>query len=123
VLRAIKWRQELISSGNETIALGQAGFARRRLGSALVSTLSLNRDGPDAKLLSAIVPVDCSIAIDPIKYIGVPSSFDDFEPDSNIIDNDRMPGKPSPPAGSVFGSHSHFMIPSFGSRMTRKIKL
>ena len=68
------------------------------------------------KLSSAIVLVDCSIAIDPIKYIGIPFSFDDFKPDSNIIDNDGMPGKPSPPAGSVFWSHSHLMILSFGLR-------
>ena len=71
------------------------------------------------KLSSAIVLVDCSIAIDPIEYIRIPFSFDDFEPDSNIVDNDGMPGKPSLPACSIFGSYPHFMILSFGSRMKR----
>jgi hypothetical protein len=85
----------------------------------MIGPPSRNRDGPDAKLLSAIVPIDCSVAVDPIKYIRVPPSFDDFEPDSYTIDNDRMPGKPSLPAGSVFGSHSHFMVLSFGSRTKR----
>jgi hypothetical protein len=89
------------------------------LGSPNIAQPSPNRSVPDAKLVSVIVPVDCSIAIDPIKYIRVPFSFDDFKPDSNIIDNDRMPGKPSLPAGSVLGPYSHFMILSFGSRMKR----
>jgi hypothetical protein len=71
------------------------------------------------KLSSVIVLVDCSIAIDPIKYIGIPFSFDDFKPDSNIIDNDGMPGKPAVPACSVVGSYSHVMILSVGSRMKR----
>jgi hypothetical protein len=79
----------------------------------MISLPSPNRNGPDAKPLSAFLPIDCSIAIDPIKYIGVSSSFYDFKPDSNVIDNDRMPGKPSLPACSVFGAHSHFMILSF----------
>jgi hypothetical protein len=80
---------------------------------------SPSRSERGAELSSVIVLVDCSIAIDPIKYIRIPFSFDDFKPDSNIIDNDGMPGKPSPPVGSVFGSYSHFMILSFGSRMKR----
>jgi hypothetical protein len=61
-----------------------------------------------------IAPVDYSIAMDPIKYVGIPFSFDDFKPDSNIIDNDRMPGKPFLPTGSVFRSFPQFMILSVG---------
>jgi hypothetical protein len=88
-------------------------------GSPNIAQSSPNRSVRGAKLSSVTVLVDCSIAIDPIKYIGIPFSFDDFKPDSNIIDNDGMPGKPSVPACSVFGSYSHFMILSFGSRMKR----
>ena len=87
-------------------------------GSPNIAQPSPNRSKRDAKLSSVIV-LDCSIAIDPIKYIRIPFSFDDFKPDSNIIDNDGMPGKPSAPAGSVFGSYSHFMILSFGLRIKR----
>jgi hypothetical protein len=78
---------------------------------------SPNRSERDAKASSVIV-LDCSIAIDPIKYIRITFSFDDFKPDSNIIDNHGMPGKPSAPAGSVFGSYSHFKILSFGLRIS-----
>ena len=85
-------------------------------GSPNIAQPSPNRSEPDAKLSSVII-LDCSIAIDPIKYIRIPLSFDDFKPDSNIIDNHGMPGKPSAPAGSVFGSYSHFMILSFGLRI------
>jgi hypothetical protein len=92
-------------------------------GSPNVAQPSPNRSVRGAKLSSVTVLVDCSIAIDPIKYIGIPFSFDDFKPDSNIIDNDGMPGKPSVPACSVFGSYSHFMILSFGSRMKRTEEL
>jgi hypothetical protein len=87
-------------------------------GSPNIAQPSPNRSERDAKLPSVIV-LDCSIAIDPIKYIRIPFSFDDFKPDSNIIDNDGMPGKPSAPAGSVFGFYSHFMILSFGLRIKR----
>jgi hypothetical protein len=108
------------SSYRETKQCASAGpLCLITSGSPMISPPSLNRDWPDTKPLSATVPVDCPIAIDPIKYIGVPSSFDDFKPDSNIVDNDRMPGKPSLPARSVLGSHSHFMILSFGSRTKR----
>jgi hypothetical protein len=86
-------------------------------GSPNIAQPSPNRSEPDAKLSSVII-LDCSIAIDPIKYIRIPLSFDDFKPDSNIIDNHGMPGKPSAPAGSVFGSYSHFMILSFGLRIS-----
>ena len=85
-------------------------------GSPEIAQPSPNRSERDAKPSSV---VDCSIAVDPIKYIRIPLSFDDFKPDSNIIDNDGMPGKPSAPAGSVFGSYSHFMILSFGLRIKR----
>jgi len=88
-------------------------------GSPNIAQPSPNRSERSAKLSSAIVLVDCSIAIDPIKYIRIPLPFDDFKPDSSIVDNDGMPGKPSPPAGSVFGSYSHFMILSFGLRIKR----
>jgi hypothetical protein len=88
-------------------------------GSPNIAQPSANGNVRSVKLSSAIVLVDCSIAIDPIKYIGIPFSFDDFKPDSNIVDNDGMPGKPSVPACSVLGSYSHFMILSFGSRMKR----
>jgi hypothetical protein len=86
-------------------------------GSPDIAQPSPSRSGRGAKLSSVLV--DCSIAIDPIKYIRIPFSFDDFKPDSSIIDNDGMPGKPSPPVGSVFGSYSHFMILSFGLRIKR----
>jgi hypothetical protein len=56
-----------------------------------------------------IVPIDISIAVDPVKYIGVPSSFNDFKPDGDIVDDDRVPGKPSPPMHSVLGPSSHGM--------------
>jgi hypothetical protein len=88
-------------------------------GSPNIAQPSANGSVRGVKLSSAIVLVDCSIAIDPIKYIRIPFSFDDFKPDSNIVDNDGMPGKPSVPACSVLGSYSHFMILSFGSRMKR----
>src|SRR5262245_19655866 len=88
-------------------------------GSPNIAQPSPNRGTRGAVLSSVIVLVDCSIAIDPIEYIRIPFSFDDFKPDRNIVDNDGMPGKPSPPAGSVFGSYSHFMILSFGLRIKR----
>jgi len=78
-----------------------------------------NRSEPGPKRSSAIALVECSIAIDPVKDIGVAFTFDDFKPDGDIVDEDRMPGKPSLPGGSVFGSHSHFMILSFGSLLKR----
>src|SRR5277367_2533937 len=80
---------------------------------------SPNRNVPCAKLFPANVLIDCPIAIDPIEYIGLSLSFDDFKPDSNIVDNDGMPGKPFPPNGSVLGCFFHLMILSFGSRMKR----
>ena len=86
-------------------------------GSPNIAQPSPNRSERDAKASSVII-LDCSIAIDPIEYIRIPLSFDDFKPDSNIIDNHGMPGKPSAPAGSVFGSYSHFMILSFGLRIS-----
>ena len=88
-------------------------------GSPEVTERVPRRNAPGLKLSSAIVPVERSVAIDPIEDIGVASSFDDFKPDSDIVDKDGMPGKPSFPVGSVFGSHSHVMIPSFGSQLKR----
>lgn len=87
-------------------------------GSPNIAQPSPNRSERDAKASSVII-LDCSIAIDPIEYIRIPFSFDDFKPDSNIIDDDGMPGKPSAPAGSVFGSYFHFMILPFGLRIKR----
>jgi hypothetical protein len=108
------------SSHRETKQGASAGpLCTMTSGSPNIAQPSPNRSVRGVKLSSVIVLVDCSIAIDPIKYIGIPFSFDDFKPDSNIIDNDGMPGKPSVPACSVFGSYSHFMILSFGSRMKR----
>jgi len=80
---------------------------------------SPSRSVRGAKLSFATLLVDSSIAVDPIEYIGISFSFDDLEPDGRIIDEDGMPGKPSPPAGSVFGSYFHFMILSLGSQMKR----
>jgi hypothetical protein len=74
---------------------------------------------PEARVFSAISFINFSIAIDPIKYIRIPFSFYYFKPDSNIINNNRMPSKPGLPRGSIFGFHSHFVILSFGSRMQR----
>lgn len=95
-----------------------ASAVRDVSGSPNIAQPSPNPGERNAKLSSVIV-LDCSIAIDPIKYIRIPFSFDDFKPDSNIIDNDGMPGKPPAPAGSVFGFYSHFMILSFGLRIKR----
>ena len=77
-----------------------------------------DRNAPATKLASAIVPVERPVAIDPIKDIGIASSLDDLEPNNDIVDEDGVPGKPSLPAGSVLGSYSHVMIPSFGSRVS-----
>jgi hypothetical protein len=78
-----------------------------------------NRTVPGTKLSSAIVSVERSVAIDPVENVGVALSFDDFKPDNDIVDEDGMPGKPSPPVGSVLGSYSHVMIPPFGSQLKR----
>jgi hypothetical protein len=87
-------------------------------GSPNIAQPTPNRSEPDAKLSSGII-LDCSIAIDPIKYIRIPFSFYYFKPDSNVINNNRMPSKPSLPFSSIFGFHSHFVILSFGLRMKR----
>lgn len=84
-----------------------------------VAKPSPTRRPPDARVFSAISSIKYSIAIDPIKYIRIPFSFYYFKPDSNVINNNRMPSKPSLPFNSIFGFHSHFVIPSFGSRMQR----
>jgi hypothetical protein len=51
------------------------------------------------------------IAVDPIEYVRVSPSFDYFEPDRNIVNDDGMPGKPSSPLGSVLGLYFHFIHP------------
>jgi hypothetical protein len=68
---------------------------------------------PIVKMFSPATSINHSIAINPVKYIRVPSSFYYFEPDSNIINNDGMPGKPSSPCGSIPGLYPHFIILSF----------
>jgi len=55
--------------------------------------------------------IDNSIAVDPVEYIGIPFSFDYFEPDGDIVDDDWMPGKPSSPLGPVFRLYFHFIHP------------
>jgi hypothetical protein len=82
------------------------------LGFPTVAEPSPTRSPTDAKVFSPITSINYSVAIDPIKYIGVPFSFYYFEPDSNIINNDGMPGKPSSPFGSVSGFYSHFIVHS-----------
>ena len=88
-------------------------------GFPIVAKPSLTRRPPDARVFSAISLIKYSIAIDPIKYIRIPFSFYYFKPDSNVINKNRMPSKPSLPFSSIFGFHSHFVILSFGSRMKR----
>jgi hypothetical protein len=78
-----------------------------------IAKSATNRNVPGSKGFSAIAPIKGSVAIDPVEDIGVAFSFDDFKPDSLIVDKDGMPGKPFFPAGSVRGSHSHFMILPF----------
>jgi hypothetical protein len=65
------------------------------------------------EVFSPIAFINHAIAIDPVEYIRIPLSLDDFEPDGNIINNDGMPSKPSLPSGSVLGFQSHFITPSF----------
>jgi hypothetical protein len=84
-----------------------------------VAKPSPTRRPPHARVFSAISLSKYSVAIDPIKYIRIPFSFYYFKPDSNVINNNRMPSKPSLPFSSIFGFHSHFVILSFGSRMKR----
>jgi len=48
--------------------------------------------------------VDYSITIGPIKYIRILFSFYCFKPNRNVINNHRMPSKPSLPFCSIFGS-------------------
>jgi hypothetical protein len=71
----------------------------------------------ETSVFSATIPINYSIAIDPIKYIRIPFSFHYFKPHSNIVNNNRMPGEPSLPPRSVLGSYFHLRILSFGSWM------
>jgi hypothetical protein len=77
--------------------------------SPIINQPSREPSEPGARPLSAVVLIDFSIAVDPIKYIGVPSSFNDFKPDGDIVDNDGVPGKPFSPVHSVLGPYSHVM--------------
>jgi hypothetical protein len=76
-----------------------------------VAKSSQARNPPDVKVSSPITSINNSIAVDPVEYIGIPFSFHDFEPDSNIVNYDWMPGKPSSPFGPVFGFYFHFIHP------------
>jgi len=66
-----------------------------------------------ANVSSPIGSINYTVAVDPIKYVRVSFSFDDFEPDGDVVDNDGMPGEPSSPCGSVFWLYSHLIILSF----------
>src|SRR5215470_17483419 len=65
----------------------------------------------ERKESSAVVSIEDSIAVDPIKYVGIPLSFDDFEPDRDVINDDGMPSKPFSPFGPVPGFDFHFIHP------------
>jgi hypothetical protein len=67
------------------------------------------------RCFSVVLFFDCSVTIDPIEYVWIPFSFDCFEPNSHIINNNRMPGEPSFPFHSGVWSYSHFLVLSFGS--------
>jgi hypothetical protein len=67
----------------------------------------------DTNVFSPTGSINDAVAVDPIENVGVPSSFYDFEPDRDVVDNDRMPGEPSSPCGSIFWLYSHLIIPSF----------
>src|SRR5947208_567919 len=72
-------RKDFISSGDE--ACIRAGSLRAMIsGSPNIAQASPNPSEAGEKPSSVIAPVDYSIAVDPIKYVGVP--------DSNIVDND-----------------------------------
>src|ERR1700761_5300232 len=88
-------------------------------GSPIVAKPSQTEAPQETSESSRTVPVNYSIAIDPIEYIRMPSSFHYFEPHSNIVNNNRMPSEPSLPARSVLGSYFHLRILSSGLRMKR----
>src|ERR1700759_3902441 len=67
----------------------------------------------DTNVFSPIGSINDAVAVDPIENVGVPSSFYDFEPDRYVVDDNRMPGEPSSPCGSIFWLYSHLIIPSF----------
>jgi hypothetical protein len=69
----------------------------------------------ERKEFSPVTSIDDSIAVDPIKYVGIPLSLNDFEPDRDVINDDGMPGKPFSPFGPVLGFDFHFIHPSFWS--------
>jgi hypothetical protein len=111
---------ELFSSADETSDSGlTVQLCSMMSGFPTVAKPSPTRRPPDARVFSAISLIKYSIAIDPIKYIRIPLSFYYFKPDSNVVNKNRMPSKPSLPFSSIFGFHSHFVILSFGSRMRR----
>jgi uncharacterized NAD(P)/FAD-binding protein YdhS len=88
-------------------------------GSPIVAKPSQTEAPQETSEFSRTIPVNYSIAIDPIKYIGISFSFHYFEPHSNIVNNNGMPSEPSLPPRSVLGSYFHLRILSFGSRMKR----
>jgi hypothetical protein len=79
-------------------------------GSPILAKPSQAKEPPETSVSLRTISIDHSIAIDPIKYIGIPFSFHYFKPHGNIVDNDRMPSEPSSPRRSVFGAYFHFMI-------------
>jgi hypothetical protein len=104
----IAMRTELLSS-SETPASRQS-FQPCSMMSAVAKSSSA-RKPPEVEVPSPITSINYSIAIDPIEYIRMPSSFYYFEPDGDIVDYDWMPGKPSSPLGPVFGFYFHFIHP------------
>jgi hypothetical protein len=104
---------QLLSSADQARASRQFfQLGSMMSGFPVVAKSSPARNPPEVKVSSPITSIDYSIAIDPIEYIGMPFSFYYLEPDSNIVDDDRMPGKPSSPLGPVFGFYFH-CHPSF----------
>jgi hypothetical protein len=102
---------DLFSSVDEISGSGQqVQLCSMTSGFPTVAKPSPTRRPLEAREFAANSFINYSIAIDPIKYIRIPFSLDYFKPDSNIINNDRMPGKPFLPCGSIFGFHSHFVI-------------
>lgn len=102
---------DLFSPVDETSGSGQqVQLCSMMSGLPTVAEPSPTRRPPEAREFAEISFTNYSIAINPIKYIRIPFSLYYFKPDSNIINNDRMPGKPFLPCGSIFGFHSHFVI-------------
>jgi hypothetical protein len=106
-------------NGDRAVLMRGLTAASRRLfqpcsmmsGFQAVAKSSQARNPPEVKVSSPMTSIDNPIAVDPVENIGIPFSFDYFEPDGDIVDDDRMPGKPSSPLGSVFGFYFHLIHP------------